>query len=159
MKNFMNKLLISDCFNVFLLKEATISTANTYIIDGKINKEFFSSNINEEELPLYEFSSWESQKGMIFNIIKGKNTPTYFKFVLILNPELVSELTDNTEDLNLLSQIKSFVLNIRYDGAKAILTSAVSYNVFSMDKSPEKLWDDYLRTFLVNNQLDYEEML
>ena len=39
MKDFMNKLLLSDTFDCFLLEEAVVGTANTFTIDGHINKE------------------------------------------------------------------------------------------------------------------------
>ena len=36
-KTLMNQLLAGDTFDIFLLEEAIISTANTYTIDGHIN--------------------------------------------------------------------------------------------------------------------------
>ena len=42
-KNFMAQLLTGDGFDPFLLAEATVSTAHTYTIDGHVNREFFTS--------------------------------------------------------------------------------------------------------------------
>lgn len=39
-KNFMGRLLGSDSFDSFLLAEASITTYNTFIIDGHIEKAF-----------------------------------------------------------------------------------------------------------------------
>ena len=82
-KNFMNHLLVTDTFDNFLLSEATISTANTYQIDGHINKEFYSSQDLDMVPPLpYEFSEWKDMKSLCFNLIKGKRTPLFFKIIL-----------------------------------------------------------------------------
>ena len=42
-KSFMGKLLGTECFDSFLLEEAVITTYNTFHIDGRINREFFSN--------------------------------------------------------------------------------------------------------------------
>ena len=45
-KNFMSKLLLSQTFDHFLLVEGSITTFNTFRIEGRVHKDFFS----EEEL-------------------------------------------------------------------------------------------------------------
>lgn len=42
LKYFMNTLLLKEAFDSFLLEEATIKTAQTYIIDGHINQDFYT---------------------------------------------------------------------------------------------------------------------
>ena len=71
MKNFMSQLLISDTFDVFLLEEAVIGTANTFTIDGRINQEFFSGQEQESEVPALEFRPWNEIKGLCFDLIQG----------------------------------------------------------------------------------------
>ena len=96
-KTFMNHLLVADTFDNFLMAEAMISTANTYQIDGHINKEFFSGN-ELSAPPSYEFSEWKDMKPLCFNLIKGKRTPLFFKFVLHLKPEAVGKLLAQSYD-------------------------------------------------------------
>ena len=53
----MAQLLKGNLFDSFLLEEATIETFNTFTIDGRIHKEFYSEevdNIEEKELAVYE---------------------------------------------------------------------------------------------------------
>ncbi len=89
LKNFMSRLLGSNIFDGFLLAEASISTYNTFFIDGRINKDFFTGDLNNEDaLPPYEFSLWQDMRSLCFDLIKGKRTPVSFKFVLHLKPEL-----------------------------------------------------------------------
>ena len=58
LKNFMAKLLATDAFDDFLLAEATITTYNTFIIDGHLVKEFFSGDVNDTyTLPEQAFPS------------------------------------------------------------------------------------------------------
>ena len=40
LKKFMASLLASDCFDSFLLKEASIVTYNAFLIDGQVRREF-----------------------------------------------------------------------------------------------------------------------
>lgn len=39
-KGFMNRLLIGETFDQFPMAEASVTTFNTFSIDGLINKEF-----------------------------------------------------------------------------------------------------------------------
>ena len=52
-KSFMNSLLVGDTFDKFLLEEASITTFNTFTIDGHIQKDFYS----EDELTTLPDSS------------------------------------------------------------------------------------------------------
>lgn len=63
MKAFMNHLLVADTFENFLLAEATVSTANTYQIDGHINKDFYT----QEELSIMVQLSRQKSKTFIMN--------------------------------------------------------------------------------------------
>ena len=47
-KAFMAKLLNTEIFDVFLLEEAQIQTANTFIIDGHLNRDFYTKEELEE---------------------------------------------------------------------------------------------------------------
>ena len=50
-KDFMNKLLRSDIFDHFLLQEADILTGASFVIDGHINKDFYSLISSIPSLP------------------------------------------------------------------------------------------------------------
>lgn len=148
MKQFMNQLLTADTFDIFLLEEAVISTACTFTIDGHINREFFGAGNGEAvELP-YDFRPWSEIKGLCFDLIKGRRTPLFFRFVLHLMPEKASALlTKEGSDVDP-SLVKALVLNIRYDGSKAVLTTATSYHTFLPSKEPDAIWDKALMKYL-----------
>lgn len=156
MKQFMNQLLVSEDFHVFLLEEATISTANTYTIDGHINRDFYSAEEQTTENLPYEFQPWSELKGLCFNLIKGKHTPLYFKFVFHLKPEHIQNLLQKQSVEMDLSTIKAFVLTVKYDGSKAVLTTGTSYHTFVMNKEPEVIWDKALNQYLSQKGTGFE---
>lgn len=153
MKNFMNHLLSGDTFDIFLLEEATISTANTYTIDGHMNTDFYPPDERDEAHIPYVFRPWSEMKGLCFDLIKGKYTPLFFKFVLQLKPEQMQNLL-GTEP----GQVKAFVLNIRYDGNKALLTTGTSYHTFVMTREADLIWDNFLCKYFADKEIGYEKL-
>ncbi len=156
-KSFMNHLLVADTFDNFLMAESCISTANTYQIDGHVNKDFFSSeSASETSLPPYDFSEWKDMKPLCFNLIKGKHTPLFFKFVLHLKPEAVSKLLVAGGCTIPAEQIKALVLTIKYDGTQVVLTTGSAFQTFVMSKEPDTIWDKALQQFLARKNIEYE---
>lgn len=156
MKNFMSQLLTGDAFDIFLLEEATLTTATTFQIDGHINTEFFPMAERTPELLPYEFQPWSEIKGLCFQLIKGKHTPLYFKFVMQLKPEKMIAMLEKEKLSAKDTQLKSLVLTIKYDGGKAILTTGSSYQTFVMDKTADVVWDRQLSKYLAMKGIAYE---
>lgn len=156
-KNFMNHLLVADTFDNFLMTEAIVSTANTYQIDGHINKDFFAGGESSETPQLtYDFSEWKDMKPLCFNLIKGKRTPLFFKFVLHLKPEAIGKLMAAGSCSIPTEQIKALVLTVKYDGNQVILTTGSAFHTFIMSKEPDTIWDKALQQFLARKSIDYE---
>lgn len=158
LKNFMNHLLVSDTFDIFLLEEATISTANTFTIDGHINPEFFSRENSDISVPVYDFRPWSEVKGLCFDLIKGKRTPLFFRFVLHFMPEKATALLESRGCSVDSSQVKALVLTIRYDGSKALLTTGTAFHTFVLSKEPDTIWDIALKQYLDKKEIEYEEL-
>ena len=156
-KNFMSRLLGSDAFDSFLLAEASITTYNTFLIDGRMIREFFIGDVNDEgSLPPYEFSEWKNMRSLCFDLIKGKRTPVNFKFIFHLKPELVEQILSKAEAQISLQDVKAFVLNIKYDGSMLTCITATAFHTFLPDKTPDKLWDEYLTGFLSSLEIPFE---
>ncbi len=158
-KHFMARLLTSDDFDLFLLEEASISTYNTFLIDGHQNKAFYTAEEWEDEsVRPYDLSEWKTVRPICFDLIKGTRTPTAFRFVLHLIPEYAASiLQKGGSDLSP-AQVKAFVLNIKYDGAGLILVSGTALHTFLPDKTPDTLWDRALKQFLSEKNISYEEL-
>jgi len=155
-KIFMNQLLVGSAFDEFLLESAIISTANTYTIDGRINMEFYpEEEQNKENIP-YEFRPWSEQKGLCFDLIKGKHTPLSFKFVFHLKPEVSDMLLNKQSGETEPSLVKAFVLTAKYDGSAVTLVTGTAYQTFTLDKSPDTVWDQAIIKFLSDKGIPFE---
>lgn len=158
MKQFMNHLLAADTFDPFLLEEAVISTANTVTIDGHINQAFYDGGGEPSDKIPFEFRPWSEIKGLCFDLIKGKRTPLFFRFVLHLMPEKAAALLEKESCGVEPSQVKALVLNIRYDGSKAVLSTGTAFQTFLLSKEPDIIWDRALRKYLDGKGIAYEEL-
>lgn len=152
LKPFMNALLRTELFDDFLLQEATLQMAISYVIDGHINQDFFSENTSLETV-IPNFVSYGEVRPTLFELIKGKRTPLGLQLVLQLSPKRTAMLLSDGLSNH---AIKGLILNIRYDGSKVILTSGMNYATFSLDKTPELIWDEALMTFLRSADITYE---
>ena len=156
---FMNTLLLKETSDTFLLEEATLKTAQTFIIDGHINKDFYTKEELENTLIAnQEFSSYGSLRPFVLSLVKGNHTPLYFKFVLHAGESYMRKLLQKQqltpEDL----QLKSLILNIKYDGAKLVCTTGTAYHTFVMDKTADNIWDKALKASFQSMGIAFEEL-
>lgn len=54
-----------------------------------------------------------------------------------------------------MDDIGGLILNIRYDSAGLFCTTALSLNLFTMDKSLEHTWDQMVRKFLIKQAVAF----
>ncbi len=154
----MSKLLATDFFDSFLVEEATIETYNTFSIDGRIHRDFYKDTIEEQEdIPQEEFSKWEKLRPICLELIKGKRTPIAFKFVLHLDKASKDRLFQDI-DSDISADQVSFGIIIKYAQGEVVITTGVSYSIFTLDKEAEKAWDKYIPSFLESNGIEAEIM-
>lgn len=159
LKIFMNKLLLSESFDYFLLEEGTIITYNSFQIDGRIQTDFYTKEEQEDtSLCSYDFSLWKEMRPLCFQLIKGKRTPLSFKFVLLLLPEHMERILASGKWQNHEELLKYFTLTVKYTGSTAAITTGISTKAFLMDKQPEQLWDNAFRLFMDRNQIAWVEI-
>lgn len=158
-KQFMGKLLGSEDFDSFLLEEASVSTYNTFFIDGHQNRAFYTAEEWEDgTIRPYDFSTWAAIRPICFDLIKGTRTPTAFRFVLHLMPKYTESVLQGGGTAVAPQQVKAFVLNIKYDGTDLTLVTGTAFHTFLMDKTPDVLWDQAVRQFLMKKGITYEEL-
>ena len=153
----MSKLLLSQTFDSFLLVEGSITTYNTFYIDGRIHKDFFTEEeIEERALNVRTFSLWKEVRPFCLELIKGKKTPLGFKFVFQLSRENTAKLLTASGITSLLPEnVTGLLLNIRYDGGNLSCITATNLNLFTLDKSVEHAWDDILKRFLKQQEISF----
>lgn len=138
-KQFMNQLFLTDCFDAFLLKEATLVTYNTFTIDGHVNEAFYAGMEEDDtSLKRYELSKWADMRSVLFQLIKGKRTPLQMQFILHSKPETLTQLIEKADTTLTNLDVNSLVLTIRFDQKGLFVVTGVDYANFVMDKSLEK---------------------
>lgn len=158
-KTFMSRLLSSECFDSFLLEEATIQTYNTFTIDGHQNKDFYSKEeLEDETLFPYDYSLWKNMRGLCFDLIKGKKAPTFLKIILHLTPEASYTILEQGGGSSYASTLKAFVVTIRFDQNGLLLTTGTSLHTFLPDRTPDLLWDNAFKKFLTSKDIEFEEL-
>ena len=139
-KGFMNALLMTDAYDMFLLKEAVIRTGNTITVDGAENKEFYGNDRDMAALESpYDYAPWQKLRPLITGLIKGKHTPLMMHIVLYLNPELADNILSGAG-----KEVDYLILNIRFGDGSLKLTTGVAYKEFTLDKDADRLWDQYV---------------
>lgn len=147
----MQHLLLKTTFDSFSLIEGEITTYNTFHIDGYLHKKFF------EEAPQKEYSSWGDLREFCFQIIRGKRTPLNFRFILSLPREDFEDFLNQQEIFAFRSSdLQGLYLNFKYDGTSLKCVTGTSLSQFTMDKTLEKVWDNYAKEFFLKQEIDFD---
>lgn len=158
-KEFTKNLFIGNIFHPFLLSEATITTFNTFHIDGSLRKNFYTE---EEQAAMHmenrEYAKWEESKPFCFQIIKGKHTPIYFKIVFHLSRDDMERFLKSAGVLMTADDVFGLYLNITYDGKNLICTTGSSMKIFTLDKTLDNSWDLWVMAFLKQHGIATEQV-
>ena len=158
-KDFMNKLLRSEIFDHFLIQEAVITSAATYTISGQITIGFYTEEeLNELGLNYCRFLPFSMLRGNCFDLIKGKKTPSGFRFVFLLSPVNLEKTISAVGSSYKPSDVTGMYINLKYQNQLLSLTTGIAYNIFSTDKTLENEWDKMVMKFLKQNEIAFEEI-
>lgn len=156
---FMGLLLKSSIFDQFLLSQASIHTAVNFQIDGRLNAGFYSEEeIAQKQMEGMEYIPYRELRPVFLSLIKGKHTPSYFKFVLMLSPSNLENTIRSCGTQLSSSDISAAFLTITYRDNQLSLTSGISYSNFVLDHSFEKEWDKYAMLFLKKHGIIFSEI-
>lgn len=158
-KVFMNQMLLQNTFDSFLVKEASIETFYSIIIDGRRKKDFYTLEELEElegNSSLPELITWAECKALCLEMIKGKKIPLSFHFVLKLSPKNTEKTISATDTTLTPLDVSGLYLNISFENGSVTVITGTSLNTFTMDKSLDHAWDEMIKKFLTKNNLDYD---
>ena len=153
-KQFTSSLFIGNLFDGFLVREAEIVTFNTFRIDGKVQRDYYTE-AELEEKHIGELSRWEALKPICFALIKGKKLPGSFRIVFQLSLSRTEEFLEKRQLPVRADQISGLYMNVRYEGGSLYCVTGTSVNYFTMDKTLENEWDDAVKEFLRDNKIPY----
>lgn len=155
-KDFMNKLLIGEVFDRFFLVEASVTTFNTFTIDGRLQQDFFDTDtVAMHKSNSIEYSLWRDVKPYCFSVIRGRRTPLNFRIVLQLSPKQTQQILNPSFPDGSVPDCR-FCLNLQYRNDSLLCTTGVSYTSFCLDKRPEHLWDEIIRKFLSGQHIAFQ---
>lgn len=146
-KTFMSKLLIGTEFDRFYVTDISITTNNTYNIDGHIHKDFYSKE-EYESLGCPLISKWNELKPFCYQIIKGHHTPLKFKIIFKMPEDIVNMLLNESGSNLSAENVSGFFLNIKYENDNLTCITGTSLNVLDMSKDAEKAFDKYVLNFI-----------
>ena len=124
-KGFMGRLLKEDIFNEFKVRSVDILAKNRFSLDGEISG---SETKN--------FSMWSEVRPLVYEIIKQMGKPSVLKIVL-----------SHKEPLAIHENASALFLNMMYENGKVSFTTATSQKAFSLDKTLDSSWDEWMRSF------------
>lgn len=156
-KQFMNQLLLSQAFDAFLLVDGTITTYNTFRINGRIQKSFFTDEeIEAQGLASREFSLWKEVKPVCLDLIKGKKTPLGFQFTFQLSQKNTEKLLASYGIHSILPEnISGLLLNVRFEHGVLQVITATNLTLFTLEKTLEHAWDDMVKRFLKQQEISF----
>lgn len=158
-KDFMNKLLIGEVFDHFWLNEATITTYNTFSVDGKLRQDFFDSDVREAlEQSARTYSLWKEVKPFCYSIIRGKRTPLSFKIVFQLSHNKTAAVLASTDVGVAPENITGLYLNLQYKNKALLCTTGTSLKTFLPGKHLEQYWDGMVLDFFRQNEIIFEQV-
>lgn len=154
-KTFMKKLLLSESFDRFLLLEGSITTFNTFRIDGTLHPAYYTAE-EQEQLQQRSLSFWSELRPFCLELIKGKKTPLAFRFTFQLAAPNVQRLLLQTGISIPADQIRGLLLNLHYDGHSLSCTTGTSLTIFTLDKKLDHAWDDMIQKYFHQQEIPFE---
>ena len=130
-KQFMSKLFKEEMFDNFLVHNLEIVSFVTFEIKKNTQN-----------------TTWQTLRPYALNIIKGKDTPRSIKIVFSLNPEESEKLKTET----------NFFMNMYFDQGDLYFTTGISSKNFSLDKTTNQIWGDYVKDFFKKNVVAFKLM-
>ena len=152
LKKFTALLFTEDAFDKFCLHDASFRTALTTMIDGSRNADFYREG---EEIPDSPYVSWSEIRPVCFALIRGSRLPVSFRLVMLTGREVTQKLAKRSGFTD--CEVSSLTLNITYREGALYLTTGISYQGFTLDKTLEKYWDGTVRAFLEKHALNYTD--
>ena len=154
MNKCMSKLLKSDSFDDFLLKEGFLRTNMEFRFQGKQFLEYFETK--EQEQMIQEYVFWKEVKPIVFELVKGKRTPLAFSFTLFLTKEQRDELFVR-EAVAIGEDNPTLFLQIRFEHGVGRMITGTARNVFTLDRTLEEVWDLEVKRLLHQMEIVVEQ--
>ena len=139
-KDFMNKLLMGEVFNNFLLVSFEINNYVKITIDGERNKAWYQDEIMGRYV--------REIKDRISSLIKGDRVPLSIKGVFRLSEENTDKMASKLGIKGAVEQDYGLFFTLKFEKGDINIVTGVSVTDFLMSKEIGNLWDEDLLKFL-----------
>ena len=135
-KPFMAQLLLQETFDKFCVSVAEIRTIAPITIKGTMSHDWLSPEDAEKYKEL-EYIPWKLLRPVVFELIKGKQTPDFLKIQFVY----YSENGDCGG------------LRVQFEAGTLTCLSTYTPAEFSLDRNAETFWDENCQAFLKKHEI------
>jgi len=155
-KEFMGALLMSEKFDCLEVRGVDVTTFTHFNISGQkivlaasAAAEEDDENEAEEVKVKAVYCKWMEIRPIVHSFIKGGAKPSYMKIIFSIGSDEALKIHENGA---------AMYLNVAYNGEEVFFTSATAQRGFSLDKSLDHVWEDYLVEFFRVNAIKAQEI-
>lgn len=135
-KPFMAQLLLQETFDKFCVSVAETRTIVPITIKGTMSHDWLSPEDAEKYKEL-EYIPWKLLRPVVFELIKGKQTPDFLKIQFVY----YSENGDCGG------------LRVQFEAGTLTCLSTYTPAEFSLDRNAETFWDENCQAFLKKHEI------
>ena len=135
-KPFMAQLLLQETFDKFCVSVAEIRTIVPITIKGTMSHDWLSPEDAEKYKEL-EYIPWKLLRPVVFELIKGKQTPDFLKIQFVYYSE--------NGDCG--------ALRVQFEAGTLTCLSTYTPAEFSLDRNAETFWDENCQAFLKKHEI------
>ena len=150
-KDFMNKLLIGEVFDNFLLVSFEISSFAKVTIDGLRNEVWY-----EDSKSLGKYLNWKELRNKVSLLVKGDRIPLTMKAVFRLSQTNTEKVAAKLGINDAVEKDYGLFFNLKFENNEVNIVTGVSVTDFLISKELGNLWDEDLIKFLKYYQIAVE---
>ncbi len=152
LRDFNKHLFAEETFDAFLVPEAHFVTSFRTDFEGHSSPADAADaagnadgNAAPAEVPCV---SWKELRPIALQLVRGQVPPKSFSIVMKLPEDRAEILLARGASPEDAGNVSGFYLNIRYAKEELVLTSGCMQKTFSLDRTWEKAWDNYVEDLL-----------
>ena len=139
-RGFMNSLLKEGLFDFFDVRMVEMTSLTRVEISGVLD----DGGKNGQEVesgkpsPKASYANWGQLRPLVVEIIKNHGMPRHMKIVFSL---------DTVSTVDFYPNASALFLNLLYENSMVNFTSATAEKQFSLDKTLDEMWGNYIKSF------------
>ena len=150
-KDFMNKLLIGEVFDNFLLVSFEINSFAKVTIDGLRNEAWY-----EDSESLGRYLNWKELRNKVSLLVKGDRIPLTMKAVFRLSETNTEKVASKLGINSAVEKDYGLFFNLKFENNEVSIVTGVSVTDFLISKELGNLWNEDLIKFLKYYQIAIE---